>query len=143
MPNKPTPRRTRRRPNPDPLSSMIDALNQAAYDAITQSADAFMDRIFNPSTGPIPLPNNPGPQKPKAKNPPSTPSPTLYDVLQISPHADPETITATYKSLAKRFHPDIYKGKDGDERMKQITEAYRILGNPETRKTYDRLLKRS
>jgi curved DNA-binding protein CbpA len=64
---------------------------------------------------------------------------TAYDVLEVSPQASQETITAAYKSLSKRFHPDVCKG--GEEKMKGITAAYQIVGDPKKRKEYDRQIK--
>jgi len=62
--------------------------------------------------------------------------PDHYDVLQLSPRADQETIQRVYRHLAKRFHPD--NGESGDpDRFKRILEAYRVLSDPEQRARYD------
>jgi curved DNA-binding protein CbpA len=59
-----------------------------------------------------------------------------YEVLQISPNAEPETIHRVYRLLAQRFHPD--NNESGNEaRFRQIVEAYRVLGDPEERARYD------
>jgi curved DNA-binding protein CbpA len=60
----------------------------------------------------------------------------FYEVLQISPNADPEMVHRVYRLLAQRFHPD--NGDTGDEaRFRQITEAYHVLSDPERRAKYD------
>lgn len=59
-----------------------------------------------------------------------------YELMQISPNAEPETITRVYRILAGRCHPD--NPKTGDmERFLRLGEAYRVLGNPELRGVYD------
>lgn len=57
-----------------------------------------------------------------------------YEVLQVSPLAEVEIIDAAYKKLAQKYHPD--KNPTTAERMKQINNAYDILGNYEKRKIY-------
>jgi curved DNA-binding protein len=62
--------------------------------------------------------------------------PDHYDVLQLSPRADQETIQRVYRHLAKRFHPDNAESGDA-ERFKRILEAFRLLSDPEQRARYD------
>jgi len=59
-----------------------------------------------------------------------------YEVLQISPNAEPDTIHRVYRLLAQRFHPDNAETGDA-ERFRQISEAYGVLSNPERRAQYD------
>lgn len=60
----------------------------------------------------------------------------LYDRLEISISASPDVVAAAYKSLARRYHPDM---KTGDkEKMQAINEAHEILSDPKKRKQYDR-----
>jgi len=59
-----------------------------------------------------------------------------YEVLQISPNADPDTVHRVYRLLAQRFHPDNQSTGDS-ERFRMLTEAYQILGHPERRAQYD------
>ncbi len=61
-----------------------------------------------------------------------------YEVLQLSPKADMETVHRVYRIMAARFHPDNPESGD-QERFLQMAEAYRILGNPESRAQYDAL----
>ena len=59
-----------------------------------------------------------------------------YKIMQISPSAEPETIHRVYRLLAQRLHPD--NAETGNEvQFRILTEAYRVLSNPETRAEYD------
>ncbi len=59
-----------------------------------------------------------------------------YEALQVSPSADVDTIQRIYRILAQRFHPDQRDTGDTD-RFRDITEAYRVLSDPEKRAAYD------
>src|SRR5262245_11051173 len=59
-----------------------------------------------------------------------------YEVLQISPNAEPDTVHRVYRLLAQRFHPDNQSTGDS-ERFRILTEAYQVLGDPERRAQYD------
>jgi len=59
-----------------------------------------------------------------------------YEILQVSPNADNETIGRIFRFMAKRFHPDGPDGGDPD-RFALITEAFRVLTDPERRAQYD------
>src|SRR5580698_514729 len=62
--------------------------------------------------------------------------PDYYELLQISPNADPDMIHRVYRLLAQRYHPD--NGASGDERaFRAITDAYAVLSEPEKRAAYD------
>ena len=52
-----------------------------------------------------------------------------FTILQVSEDAEPEVIEAAYKSLSKKYHPDIDKSKDAEEKMKDINWAYDILSD--------------
>lgn len=60
-----------------------------------------------------------------------------YDLLQISPQAERETIERVYRLLAARYHPDNQETGDA-ERFRLIQEACEVLRNPARRKEYDR-----
>lgn len=62
-----------------------------------------------------------------------------YDVLEISQNASPEVIQNAYKTLAKKYHPDVYQGdaEEAEEQMKLLNEAYAILSDPQKRMEYD------
>lgn len=59
-----------------------------------------------------------------------------YEFLQISPHADQETIHRVYRFLAARFHPDN-PDSGSVEKFSTLTAAYEVLSDPERRAGYD------
>ena len=68
---------------------------------------------------------------------------TLYDILEVSRKASKEVIDKAYKTLAKKYHPDLQTSENreyAEEMMKKINEAYDILSNEEKRSSYDRKL---
>jgi hypothetical protein len=65
------------------------------------------------------------------------PQSTLYDVLECSPRASQETLSAAFRSLSSRFHPDNKKTGNA-EVYKDITAAWSVLKDPGKRKRYDR-----
>ena len=62
--------------------------------------------------------------------------PDYYEVLQISPNAELDTIQRVYRLLAQRFHPDNQATGDA-EKFRLLTDAYTVLGDPEQRARYD------
>ncbi len=60
----------------------------------------------------------------------------FYEVLQISPNADQDTVHRVHRLLAQRFHPDN-QGSGNTEIFRQLTEAYTALSEPERRAAYD------
>jgi curved DNA-binding protein len=60
----------------------------------------------------------------------------FYEVLQISPNADSDTIHRIYRILAQRFHPDNQE-TGNPENFKTLTDAYHTLTDPEKRAAYD------
>lgn len=58
-----------------------------------------------------------------------------YDLMQLSPNADDDTIRRIFRHLAQKWHPD-HEGGDPD-RFKCLLQAHRILTNPDTRAAYD------
>lgn len=59
-----------------------------------------------------------------------------YEILQLSPRADRDTIERVFRHLAKRYHPDNRDSGNSDT-FGQIVEAYRVLTDPEQRARYD------
>jgi DnaJ-class molecular chaperone len=62
-----------------------------------------------------------------------------YRILGVERSADEKTIKSAYRKLARKYHPDVAKGKDAGERFREITEAYEVLSDPEKRRRYDTL----
>jgi molecular chaperone DnaJ len=60
-----------------------------------------------------------------------------YKILGVDRGADDKTIKSAYRKLARKYHPDVNKGKD--DRFKEIAEAYEVLSDPEKRRRYDTL----
>jgi hypothetical protein len=64
--------------------------------------------------------------------------PTLYQVLQVDPSADPEIIDVAYRRLAMRHHPDRGGGVEAEQRMQVLNAARDVLRDPARRAAYDR-----
>ena len=62
----------------------------------------------------------------------------FYKILQVATEAEAEIITSAYKTLARKYHPDTYKGPGAEDRMKEINGAYEVLNNHLKRTDYDR-----
>ncbi|MCB9597994.1 MAG: DnaJ domain-containing protein [Sandaracinaceae bacterium] len=61
-----------------------------------------------------------------------------YEVLGVPRDASASQIQKRYRTLAKKFHPDVSKEPDAEERFKAIGEAYEVLKDPEKRALYDK-----
>ena len=61
-----------------------------------------------------------------------------YEAMQLSPNADQETIARVYRLLAARYHPD-HRETGNSEKFIRLSEAYKILSDPEKRARYDAL----
>ncbi|MEE9266732.1 MAG: DnaJ C-terminal domain-containing protein [Gammaproteobacteria bacterium] len=62
-----------------------------------------------------------------------------YGVLGVERDASAADIKRAYKRLARKFHPDVSKEPDAEERFKQVGEAYDVLRDTDKRATYDNL----
>jgi DnaJ-class molecular chaperone len=60
-----------------------------------------------------------------------------YRILGVERTADDKTIKSAYRKLARKYHPDVAKGKE--DRFKEVSEAYEVLSDPEKRRRYDTL----
>lgn len=67
----------------------------------------------------------------------------LYEILEVDRDASEEEIRRAYRALAKRYHPDVCDDEHASERFAVIGKAYRVLGDTETRRKYDELLRGS
>ena len=68
----------------------------------------------------------------------SVASEDYYAALGVPRDASAEDIRRAYRSLARRYHPDVNKEPGAEDRFKEISEAYEVLRDPEKRARYDR-----
>lgn len=61
-----------------------------------------------------------------------------YELLGVPRTASEAEIKKAFRQLARRLHPDVSDEPDAGERFRQVTEAYEVLSNAETRQLYDR-----
>ena len=60
-----------------------------------------------------------------------------YEILEVDKNASEEVIEKAYKTLAKKYHPDLQNNSNSQNKMQQINEAYEILSNDFKRIEYD------
>lgn len=64
-------------------------------------------------------------------------SKSLYETLGVSENASADEIKKSYRKLARKYHPDINKEKEAEEKFKEINAAYEILSDEKKRSQYD------
>jgi curved DNA-binding protein len=62
-----------------------------------------------------------------------------YKIMGLERDATQDQIKRAYRKLARKYHPDISKASDAEERFKEVGEAYAVLKDPEKRVAYDQL----
>jgi curved DNA-binding protein len=62
-----------------------------------------------------------------------------YEIIGVARDASVDDIKRAYRRLARKYHPDVSKEKDAEERFKEVGEAYEVLRDPEKRAAYDQL----
>ena len=65
-----------------------------------------------------------------------------HEILEVDKNASEEIIEKAYKTLAKKYHPDLQNNSNNQNKMQQINEAYEILSNDFKRREYDEKLQR-
>ncbi|MGH1550810.1 DnaJ C-terminal domain-containing protein [Leifsonia poae] len=61
-----------------------------------------------------------------------------YQLLGVPRSADSHEIQRAYRTLARKYHPDVNKQPGAEDTFKKISEAYHVLNDPESRAQYDR-----
>jgi curved DNA-binding protein len=61
----------------------------------------------------------------------------FYQILGVPREASQEDIQRAYRRLARALHPDVNKDPAAEERFKDVSEAYDVLSDPQTRRRYD------
>lgn len=61
-----------------------------------------------------------------------------YEVLEINRNSSDVEIKKAYRKLAMKYHPDVNKEKEAEQKFKEINEAYEVLSNPNKKATYDK-----
>jgi len=62
-----------------------------------------------------------------------------YKILGVDRDISHAELKKSYRKLARKYHPDVSKENNAEERFKEINEAYEVLGNEENRAQYDNL----
>jgi len=61
----------------------------------------------------------------------------FYQVLGVPRNADQDEIQRAYRKLARTYHPDVNSDPGAEDRFKDVSEAYDVLSDPQTRRRYD------
>ena len=62
-----------------------------------------------------------------------------YEILGVTRGADAEEVKRAYRKLARKYHPDVSKEKNAENKFKELQEAYEVLRDPDKRAAYDHL----
>jgi curved DNA-binding protein len=62
-----------------------------------------------------------------------------YETLGVTRGADAEEVKRAYRKQARKYHPDVSKEKNAEEKFKNVQEAYEVLKDSEKRAAYDQL----
>ncbi len=61
-----------------------------------------------------------------------------YEVLGVNKNSSADEIKRAYRKLAKKYHPDVNKEPDAEEKFKEVQEAYEVLSDGNKKAAYDR-----
>lgn len=62
-----------------------------------------------------------------------------YSILGVAADADVKAIKTAYRKLARKYHPDVSEEHDAENKFKEVTEAYEVLGDAKKRAEYDEI----
>jgi curved DNA-binding protein len=62
-----------------------------------------------------------------------------YEILGVTRSADADELKRAYRKLARKYHPDVSKEKNAEDKFKEVSEAYEVLRDAEKRAAYDQL----
>ena len=62
-----------------------------------------------------------------------------YETLGVTRGADADEVKRAYRKLARKYHPDVSKEKNAEDKFKEVQEAYEVLRDTEKRAAYDQL----
>src|SRR6201986_3176932 len=62
-----------------------------------------------------------------------------YEILGVTRGADADELKRAYRKLARKYHPDVSKEKNAEDKFKEVQEAYEVLKDPDKRASYDQL----
>ena len=62
-----------------------------------------------------------------------------YDILGVARGADADTVKRAYRKMARKYHPDVSKEKNAEEKFKEVQEAYEVLRDADKRAAFDQL----
>ena len=62
-----------------------------------------------------------------------------YEILGVPKSASGQEIKSAFRKLARKYHPDVNKAKDADQKFKDLNEAYEVLSDTQKRQRYDNL----
>ena len=62
-----------------------------------------------------------------------------YEILGVKRAVGQDEIQRAYRKLARKYHPDVSKAANAEDKFKEVNEAYEVLKDPEKRKLYDQL----
>ena len=62
---------------------------------------------------------------------------SLYETLEVNENSSADEIKKAYRKLARKYHPDVNKDKDAEDKFKEINAAYEVLSDAEKKEQYD------